>query len=185
MRRALIAGTVFFLGAATTAVAEHPDPRDMARIRALAHRLDEAAASTHHQAERDRHHFDRREERAFQALHRLAEEARHFHRQTERFFGRPAHTERDFRDVVKAYVAAARRLDDLHGSLHIERDFERAGRLVVAIDRSYGFLDHSRYGHYGSARGGYGYRGLEPGYRGPYDDRRHRRPYGDRHDRHR
>lgn len=186
MRRAFILGTILLLGTATAAIASHPGPREMRRVRALAHDLERAAERVHHRAERQRHHFDRREESAFRSLHRLADESRHFHRQTERFFRNPTHTKRDFRDVVRAYVHSVRRLDDLHGTFGVERDFQRVGNLVIELDRYYGFLDHhrrdryrGRYGHRFWRHGGFD-RGLRFGHRG-FRGRGHHRGRGRGH----
>lgn len=148
MRRTLIIVSVLLVGSAPTAFASHPGAHQMSRVRDIAHELDRAAQHVHRQAERSQHHFDRAEQAAFRSLHRLADQADHFHRQTERFFQRPSHTERDFLNVVRLYLDAASRLDDLHGSLHVESDFRQVSRLVYDIDRYYGFLDHSGdYGH--------------------------------------
>ena len=167
MRRTMILASALLFATAGTALASHPGPRDMGRVQGLAHELERAAEHVHRQVERERHHFDRPEELAFRSLHRFADEARHFHRQTERFFQDPIHTERDFRDVVAAYVDAVRRLDTLHGTFHAERDFHLAGRLVVELDRYYGYLGGHGWVHY---RGRYGYRGSRDGWRG-YDRR--------------
>ncbi|MDX1632530.1 MAG: hypothetical protein R3234_11745 [Thermoanaerobaculia bacterium] len=165
MRKHLVVGAILLLAGTGTALAYHPTPREMGRVRALAHDLERIAERAHRLAERQRHHFDRREESALRALHRLADESRHFHRQAERFFQNPVHTARDFRDVAGAWVRTARRLDHLHGAFVVEREIHRIGRLVLEIDRYYGVLDHHRMRrhHY---RGRYWHR---PGHHDRFD----------------
>jgi hypothetical protein len=133
--RLAVAAAILVLAA--PAVASHPDPRDMERVRALAHRLDDAAEHLHRSAEARAHHGDRYEARALRALHRLAREAEHFHQQVESHLQDPWHTEEDFDRLYDAFLHARAHLGDLHATEHVWDDWERVDDRFHDLSRYY------------------------------------------------
>lgn len=169
------------LVATTAAWASHPSPGQMARVRALAHELEDAAHHVHAAAERSAHHYSRAESDALKKLHRLDDRARHFHREVERYYRDPYHTERDFERLIDAFYEARYAMHYLHAFDHVREDFYQVERLVNRLADYYGgyayWRGHGGHHRYPGAHGGYYYDrddrwGTRPGYRRPgwYDD---------------
>lgn len=120
-----------------------------ARVKQLAHEVDDRAEHVHREAERQAHHGDRWERQALSDLHRLAERAEHFHRQLERWNQNPSHTRSDYYSVVSAFNQADRSLRYAHSFRHIRQDFETVRRAI-------GELNYYYRGGYDDGHGGHG-----------------------------
>ncbi len=125
MRKA-ITGLLLATAFAPLALAGHPPVRDeMETIRVLAHRVEDSATRLHRYAERDRHHFDAREEYAFRQLHEMERLAERFHRRVEGRSCTIGSSDSDFRRLVYQYRRVAASLDDLHPDRRVWREYLR------------------------------------------------------------
>jgi len=143
-------------GLASTAEARHLESRDMGRVAALAHRLEEASEHVYGSARAylPRWGYSRGEARILDRLDDLKDAADRFHREVERNYRDPRRSEDEFRRLVQAYDRAEDSLADLQRYRgHVAQDFERVRELMAAVIDSY-----QGYGHYGVVEhvGGYG-----------------------------
>jgi hypothetical protein len=121
-------------------------------IAELAQQLVRATRRVHRQAEKGAHHHSRREARALRSLHRLDHAARDFYSRTRHD---EAPSPRELRRLVRAYQRAQARFDSLHLRRPVEREFERAGRLVQRVERVYARRSRAgtgRHAHHATRR---------------------------------
>ena len=116
-----------------------------ARLPALAQQLVRATHSVHQRAEKGAHHRSWREARALRSLHRLDDAASRFYARVGRGQG-PSPS--DVRRLVQAYRGAERRFHSLRARRRVEREFERAGRMVQQLERVYAKRSHPRADRY-------------------------------------
>lgn len=121
-----VVATLALVGLATAAWAYHPEQRQMERVKAAAHDLEQAARHVHQRAARDHR----------RALNDLEKQARHFHRQVEKYQRDPRHTERDFEALVNVYHRA---FDELHHvESHVRDDFRDVEAHMQTLMDFYG-----------------------------------------------
>ncbi len=148
MRKICLITLIGLMTPAMAAWAEHPRYDQMARVKSLAHQLEEAAHHVHKSAERSAHHGTRSERAALRSLHRLAERTRHFHRQVERYYQKPYHTEADFRRLVGTFNPARSEIRYLHAFDHVRKDFHRVEDSMDWLVDYYGGYGSSHHGGY-------------------------------------
>ena len=167
---------IALLGLSTAAQAEPPAFAQRDQIKHLAHELAEAAHYAHENAEGYSHHDNYREARALEALHQLDRQARRFNRKVRRNYRRPHHTEHAYRDLMRTYREAQRKVRQAHTEESILHDMRHMGRLLNRM--AYFYDGYGHHGDYGPTRRNDHYRGndYDDGYYGKnrggdYDDR--------------
>lgn len=124
------------------------------RVAALAHEIEQTAASIHREAERNNRRPDRSEARMLSALHDLNEEAEDFHDRVESRHGASNGAAREFEELVRAYRETGRVLDRVDPRPYVDRGMERIGYLLSEMSGYYGRRGDYRYDRHGSDRYG-------------------------------
>lgn len=145
----------------------YPSPRDMERVAALAHRVEEIAEIIHATAERNNRRPSRSESHMLTALHELDDAAEHFHDQVESYSSEPQHTEEDFETLLDSFDSAASALTYTRRRPYVDRGMDQIALLLSELNRYYGRPDRYRDWRHGYDRPRFDHRGYDR-----YDDDR-------------
>jgi hypothetical protein len=138
-----------------------PDAGHLDRTSAIAHEIDETAASMRGQFERNNRRPDRAEARTIDQLRQLSFRASRFHDAVESYRREPRRTARDFAALEDAFNDVARSLRRIEPRPYVDAGMDRIYRLMDELGGFYG----RRAGYYGA----WGHdRDRDGGYRPPH-----------------